>query len=293
MPSSMTGFGRGEATRGGIKATVEARSVNQRFLNVSTRMPGWLSPLESSIRKIVGDSVTRGNVDVSVDLDGEDARSRVTVDAAAVASCAAEWRRLKSELDLPGEVDVAALAGCDALLSTEQPRASADDVRPALEEALSSAMEQLVAARIAEGEATAKDILANVDKIADGAAVIEGRVPEAVAESMERMKTRVAELLGGSRPELSGEEIAREVAILADKSDVAEELSRLKTHVDQVRSLLGSTGETGRKLEFLVQEMNREINTIGSKTSDLEVTAVVVDLKVALERIREQARNVE
>ncbi len=289
----MTGFGRGEATRGGIKATVEVRSVNQRFLNVSTRMPGWLSPLEQSIRKIVGRSVTRGNVDVSVDLEGEDARSRVTVDGDAVASCVTEWRKLKDELDLPGEVDVAALAGCDTLLSTEQPRASADDVKPALEEALTSAVKQLVEARITEGKATAKDILANIDRIAEGAQVIEGRVPVAVAEAMERMRTRVADLLGEGGPELSEEETAREVAILADKSDVAEELSRLKTHVDQVRSLFDASGETGRKLEFLLQEMNREINTIGSKTSDLEITGVVVDLKVALERIREQARNVE
>jgi len=293
----MTGFGRGEASRGAISATVEARSVNQRFLKVSVRIPSWLSSLEPLARETVGREVRRGQVDVMVDVSGEGARPRVSIDAEAVANYLEEWRRVQHELNIHGDLTIEVLAASADLVTTSAPAQAPEDVWPVIEEALGGALKGLLATRAVEGEATARDVLDRVEAIQSGLGVIEERAPAAVREHVERVGARVKDLLegvGSAAGKLSEEDMAREVALLAEKSDVAEEVARLKSHIEQTRGLFADgDSEVGRRLEFLVQEMVREINTIGSKSADVEISRRVVEVKAEIERVREQARNIE
>jgi len=292
----MTGFGRGEASQNDVAATVEARSVNQRFLKVSVRMPSWVASLEPLVRETVGKSVRRGQVDVVVELAGAGARPRVSIDVDAVANYIEEWRRVQHELNIHGDLTVEVLAASADLVTTSAPAQPPEEVWPVIEDALGGALSALAVVRSAEGDATARDILDRVEAIDAGVAVIEERAPAAVTEHVERLSSRVKDVLeaAGSAGGLSEEDVAREVALLAQKSDVAEEITRLRSHIEQTRELFSDGGsEVGRRLEFLVQEMVREINTIGSKSADVEISRRVVEVKAEIERIREQARNIE
>jgi len=292
----MTGFGRGEASQNDVAATVEARSVNQRFLKVSVRMPSWVASLEPLVRETVGKSVRRGQVDVAVELAGAGARPRISIDVDAVANYLEEWRRVQHELNIHGDLTVEVLAASADLVTTSAPAQPPEEVWPVIEDALGGALSALAVVRSAEGDATARDILDRVEAIEAGVAVIEERAPAAVTEHVERLSSRVKDLLdgAGSAGGLSEEDVAREVALLAQKSDVAEEITRLRSHIEQTRELFSNGGsEVGRRLEFLVQEMVREINTIGSKSADVEISRRVVEVKAEIERIREQARNIE
>ena len=288
----MTGFGAGRGEASGEALTVELRSVNSKFCEVKPRLPRELSSLEPELVKSVKARLQRGNVDVYVRRENASARGATPrVDLPLAAAYAKALRELKSELGLAGEPSVQDVAGMDGVITLGESALDPAAMKDALASALSSALDSLEEMRRKEGEALGRDLLARLDTIERGAGSISGLAPLQVEHYRERLTARVAELAKGFPVEPA--RLAQEVALFADRTDVAEELTRLASHLAQLRELVRSDAPAGRKLEFLVQEVNREINTIGSKSQHAGVASLVVELKAELERVREQIQNVE
>lgn len=292
MVRSMTGFGRGEAVRERYKATVEARTVNHRFLDVAIRLPKAACAFEDKLRGMVGARLTRGRVDVFVGLEevGE-GRRPVKVDIPLARGYQQALEELRSELGLPGEVTLATLLdmpGVVAVQETTDPEA----VWAALEAAATAALAEIVAMREAEGERLAADLKGRLAEVAERVGAVEARAPEVAVEFRERLEQRVREALG--EVPLDEGRLLQEVALLSDRLSIAEELVRLRSHlVEAGRMLDGPESSVGRKFEFLLQEMNREINTIGSKANDVQIAREVIAVKAELEKLREQVQNIE
>ncbi len=282
----MTGYGRGMAAQGGTRATVDVRAVNHRFLDLKLR--GSLAPaIEEAISTKVRAALERGAVTVSVHVEREGAASmRIDGDAAKAAHdlLVATAQRL-------------GLAGPDLALVLAQPGvvvqgqgAEVGDEQPAVVAALDGALAQLETMRIAEGAALAAELtsrLAELDALRASIATLAAGVPQQVAK---RLQERVRKLLDDN---VDPARLAQEIAMLADRADITEELVRLASHLDQARGLIAKPGAAGRRLDFLVQEIGRELNTIGSKSTLAEITAAIVDAKAVVEKIREQVQNVE
>ena len=292
MIRSMTGFGSGRGEAAGEGLTVELRSVNGKFCEVKPRLPRELSSLENELLKTVKARIHRGVVDVFVRRETASARGMLPqVDLALAAAYAKALRELKSELGLAGEPSIHDLAQMQGVISLGETAADPAVMGTALQAALLAALDALEQMRKREGEALARDLLARLATIERGAQVIEKLAPMQVEAARERLNARIVELTRGVP--LDPLRLAQEVALIADRTDVAEELTRLASHLDQARGLVSSDLPAGRKLEFLVQEVNREINTIGSKSQHAAIASQVVDLKAELERVREQIQNVE
>ena len=288
----MTGFGQGRGESQGEAVSVELRSVNGKFCEVKPRLPRELAPLEAELVKTVKARLSRGVVDVFVRRETASARGMMPrVDLPLAAAYTKALRELKTELGLSGEPSVSDLAQLDGVLSLAEAAPDAAALQPALTAALQGALEALEAMRKREGEALARDMLARFDAIEKGAAEVKRLSPLQVEAQRDRLSARVAELSRGMA--LDPSRLAQEVALFADRTDVAEELTRLASHLEQLRALVASDVPAGRKLEFLVQEVNREINTIGSKSQHAGIASLIVDLKAELERVREQVQNVE
>lgn len=292
MIRSMTGFGAGRGQSGGEAVTVELRSVNGKFCEVKPRLPRELSPQEPELVKAIKARIARGAVDVFVRRESPTATTLAPqIDKPLAAAYAKALRELKTELGLDGEPSVHDIASLEGVLKLGE---TAADV-PALEKALGQALDQALGAleqmRRREGEALARDLAARLDNIEKGANEVARLAPLQVSAARDRLAARIEELTKGIA--LDPARLAQEVALFADKTDVAEELTRLASHLAQARALVQSDAPAGRKLEFLVQEVNREINTIGSKSQHAGIAALVVDLKAELERVREQVQNVE
>ncbi len=289
---SMTGFGAGRGEAAGEALTVELRSVNGKFCEVKPRLPRELSSLETELVKTVKARLHRGVVDVFVRRETASVRGLLPqVDLALAAAYAKALRELKSELGLEGEPSIRDLAQLQGVISLGETAADPAAMGTALQAALLLALQALEEMRKREGEALARDLLARLDTIEKGARSIAALAPRQVEAARERLNARIVELTRGI--ELDPARLAQEVALIADRTDVAEELTRLASHLEQARGLVSSDLPAGRKLEFLVQEVNREINTIGSKSQHAAIAAQVVDLKAELERVREQIQNVE
>ena len=292
MIRSMTGFGAGRGEASGEALTVELRSVNGKFCEVKPRLPRELSSLETELVKTVKARLHRGVVDVFVRRETASVRGLLPqVDLALAAAYAKALRELKSELGLEGEPSIRDLAQLQGVISLGETAADPAAMGTALQAALLLALQALEEMRKREGEALARDLLARLDTIEKGAQSIAALAPTQVEAARERLNARVVELTRGIA--LDPARLAQEVALIADRTDVAEELTRLASHLEQARGLVSSDLPAGRKLEFLVQEVNREINTIGSKSQHAAIAAQVVDLKAELERVREQIQNVE
>jgi uncharacterized protein (TIGR00255 family) len=288
---SMTGYGRGEAAAGGLRITVELRSVNHRFADVQARLPRELLALEPDVLRAVKERVARGRIDVFVRRDAE--AGGAGVDTAAVGSVLMALRAAAAAVPagiavLPeirlGEL-LLAPSIMDGAVATD-PEAE----RPLVLSALHSAIGALVASRMSEGERLRADLAHHLDRIAeevDAASILCATYPDAVRS---RLADRLRDLLGAS---FDPTRIAQEAALLAERADTAEEIVRLRGHVEATRKLLASRESVGRKLEFLVQELHREANTIGSKCDDARVTARVIELKSIIEKLREQCANIE
>lgn len=289
---SMTGFGAASIAREGRTLRAEVRAVNHRFLQLKLRVPAEFGALEPEIEKAVRARVERGALSLSVHAVGSGGARTPRVDFAAAARYRVELERLAREIGLEPRLDLATLVGLPGVLSGDVDEAELEresrDVLALVEQAV-DALEQM---RAREGEALARDLMRSADTIAEIAARIAQRVPTAVAEQHAALKLRVAELLA-ERPAPSDADLARELALIADRGDVHEELARLESHIAQLRHLLASQGPVGRQLDFLVQEFLREANTIGSKAGDAQVAHRVVELKTWIERLREQVQNVE
>jgi len=288
----MTGFGAGRGEAGGEAVSVELRAVNGKFCDVKPRVPRELSALEPDLVKTIKAGVSRGVIDAFVRRDAGGSRGLVPrADLALAGAYAKAFRDLKESLGLSGEATVQDLAAMEGVISMGESTPDLEAAASALQQALSAAIGALDQMRRREGEALARDLAARLDTIEKGAREVSRLAPLQVESVRERLSTRIAELTRGVA--LDPARLAQEVALFADRTDVAEELTRLASHVAQARALIASEAPAGRKLEFLVQELNREINTIGSKSQHAGIAATVVDLKAELERIREQVQNVE
>ena len=290
---SMTGYGRAFVEIDGRQMTVEVKSVNHRFLDIAFRMPRNLMFLEDAARKAVGAKLSRGHVDVFVTYRNlrTDART-VQVDEALFGAYADALRSL-AELSGSGLRDDRTLMGIarmpDVMTVTEADE-DQDAVRALMLAALNEALEGLVAMRGREGETIRADLSGRVDAIERMTAAVEARYPETVEEYRQRLKSAVAELVDSGVDE---NRLLMEVAIMADRSAIAEEIVRLNSHVQQLRALLDATEPVGRRVDFIVQELNREVNTISSKSQDIPITRLTVDMKAEIEKLREQVQNIE
>ena len=288
----MTGFGAGRGEAGGEALSVELRAVNGKFCEVKPRLPREMSSLEPDLVKAVKARVSRGVVDVFVRRDSAGARGLTPkTDLPLAAAYAKAFRELKDELGLPGEPTVKDIAALEGVISLGEASADPVALATALQKALEPALAALEEMRRREGEALAKDLAARLSTIERGAQEVQRLAPLQIEAARDRLSARIAELTRGVP--LDPARLAQEVALFADRTDVAEELTRLASHLAQARGLIASDAPAGRKLEFLVQEVNREINTIGSKSQHAGIASLIVDLKAELERVREQVQNVE
>lgn len=288
---SMTGFGRGEANTNATSVVVELRSVNNRFRDVQLRLPREYNAFEPRVNALLKDAVQRGRIDVTVRRTCTEGATRIVADAKLLEqyrmAAADAARKLQRDV---GEVSLEFLLAQPGVLVATDNDAGALSEWDLVEAAIQAALAELASMRAAEGAALATDLRKHLDELLRCRAEI-ASAAEGVAERLrQRLQERIAKLLGG---QVDAGRVAQEAAILADKADVSEELQRLGAHVEQFQVALASPEPVGRKLDFLVQEMHREVNTIGSKAAELPISARVVDLKSVIERIREQVANVE
>lgn len=292
MPKSMTGFGRGEAIGNGKRFTVELKSVNHRFGEVVLRMPKQFFSLEEKAKRVILEKVARGRVDgfVSVEQLNENIPT-VKVDKALASSYYKAMGELLADLDMADPVRADHILALPGVITVEHPAEDAEEWWPALEQAIREALGGLMEMRVAEGNRLKKDLLDRLGKIERLTFQIESRAPRVVEEYRARLEQRLGEWLADSTLDMN--RVMTEVVIFAEKSSITEEIVRLNSHISQaVKSLTG--GEpVGRKLDFIIQEMNREINTISSKSSDVQISSTVVEAKSELEKIREQIQNLE
>lgn len=295
MPNSMTGYGRGEASDDRRCVMVEIKTVNSRYCDQQVRLPRVLAALENRIRELIGQRVARGKVDVFINyVDTGEAAYQVVVDAGLARSYASALREMAQVANIPADFNVAALSRFADILRVEATSPDPESTWTLLHSALTMALDALIRMRALEGACLARDIRRRVKELA---ALLEGialRAPSVVGEYRARLTARIEELLGEQAAEVFDEQrIAAEVAVFADKCGIDEEITRLESHLKQMDDLLKQSGPIGKELDFLVQEINREINTIGSKANDLELTKRVVAMKTQLEKIREQVQNLE
>jgi len=288
----MTGYGRGVAAGPAGQAVVEIRSYNHRFLDVSIRLPAELGGVEDRVRRELQVLFRRGRLDVFITLEESSGRDRtVEVDGDLAKRYHERLATLARELGLPSEIPVGLLVGLPGVVRSRETPLDFEAVWGTVAPALREAAAGVETMRRAEGEAIARDLTHRIARIAYLTGEIGAKAPLLTEEYRQRLTRRVAELL---RDQVVAEErLTTEIVLIAERSSIAEELVRLESHLEQFRVLVGSDGPVGRKAEFILQEMVREINTIGSKTQDPEVGRLVVEVKAELENVREQVQNVE
>ncbi|MBC2723881.1 YicC/YloC family endoribonuclease [Desulfosporosinus sp.] len=292
MANSMTGFGRGEASGSGYQFSIELKSVNHRFLEVVVRMPRYLSSFEERIRKTLQDKFQRGRIEVHVNVVEIEERKRlVKVDNDLALSYDKTLKELALALHTAYETDIYRLVSFPEVLAVEEAELDLDALWETCSQALSKATDGFGQMRSSEGEKLTIDLLQRINLIAEYLNTIAERAPYVVADYQERLHERLQTLLG--EVELDGVRLANEVVYFADRASITEELVRFDSHLSQSREALRSSESVGRKLDFLVQEMNREINTIGSKANDLKIGQQVIKVKSELEKVREQIQNLE
>ncbi|HJV59182.1 MAG TPA: YicC/YloC family endoribonuclease [Methylomirabilota bacterium] len=294
MIRSMTGYGRAESTGARTILTVECKSVNHRHLDVSLKLPRVLVAFEADARRLIQASVQRGRVDVSTTVTTAEGTvlNPLTVNVAQAREYADAARRLSEALDLSDGPSLGWVMGQPGVLTREEQVAlSADEAWPLLEKALAGALAMMVERRETEGAALARELTGLRAVLTDHVDAVARRVPAAVERRAARLTERMRAMLDGA--ELDQARLAAEVAVWADRTDVSEELARLRAHLTQLAALLDGDEPVGRTLDFLIQEINREVNTIGSKADDLEISQAVIAAKATLEKMREQVQNIE
>lgn len=292
MIRSMTGYGREEQQLDGMNIIVELKSVNHRYFEYGSRLPYAYGFLDERLKKFLQSRISRGKVDVSVWIQTVDAPgSEVTVNFDLAEGYVKAMRALADRLGLQDDISVTALSRYPDILTVTKAAADEDAIWAAVEKVAAAAVDKFTAMREREGEKLREDVLSRADTILAAVDVIEKRSPETVRLHMEKVEARMRELLDGAA--VDEQRLLTEAAIFADKVAVAEETVRLRSHIDQLRQMLSGDEAIGRKLDFLVQEMNREINTTGSKAQDAEMARIVVEVKAEIEKIREQIQNIE
>ena len=292
MVKSMTGYGRAKEMRNNRDITVEVRSVNNRYLDCTVKMPRIYTFAEDAIKTRVQKAISRGKVDVFVSVDSSAADTAVvTLNKSLVEGYLAALKELKEGYGLEGDVSAAVIARFPDVMTVTKADEDVDTVTEDICAVLDQALEAYNAMRAAEGMKLAEDIGSRLDTIESLTAKVEERSPKTVAEYRQKLLGRMQEVLQSTT--IDEGRILMEAAIYADKVAVAEETVRLRSHLSQLRKMLQSNDPMGRKMDFLIQEVNRESNTIGSKCNDVEIATVVVNLKAEVEKIREQVQNIE
>jgi uncharacterized protein (TIGR00255 family) len=288
----MTGFGSGRARVQDEELTVELKSLNHKFCEVKARLPRELGTLEPMVTKAIKDRLARGAVEAFIKRQTPGApASAPQVDVALAREYQRALQELARAIGAPDQIQLRDVATLPGILRIEERGVDAESAQRALETALAEALEKLTEMRAREGESIRADLEARLAFLETGAGKLEALAPRQVAEYQKRLEERIAELARGVA--LDPQRLAQEVAYLAERTDVAEEMTRLRSHLGQFRELIASCEPSGRKMDFLVQEMHREVNTTGSKSQHPEIASHVVAMKAELERIREQVQNVE
>lgn len=292
MIKSMTGYGRVEAVCDGRNIVVEAKSVNHRFLEIALRMPAILYPLEMEYKKKIGERFKRGRIDVSIRLEGEGAEpSKANLNLEVAHDYFDVLTRLKNEFNLQEPIGLKTLISFRDIFTPPAETQLNGDFLNSVDKTLQEALSMLVNMRQDEGIALFSDMEMRLQAIGEMMGNIRSRAPQVVMEYQKRLSDRIKELTEGF--ELDAARLAQEVAIMADRCDITEEIVRMQSHIGQFETLLQSDEAEGRKIDFLLQEMNREINTIGSKANDVEIARQVIEAKSELSKLREQAQNIE
>ena len=293
MPKSMTGFGAAAGVVDGIEYAVEIKTVNNRYLKISLRLPDALHALETRIEQILRKKLQRGSVFFQVRMRMASSVAAPAINIEVLQSYLDQLRVLEVEtnphlrLDLAGMMQLPGV--CEPPATDQLVEASTEGLVALIDEALSKLLEM----RVREGQAVVDDLTSHADVIEANLASVAARVDDVLMMYHEKLTARIGELTARAHVEINPEALAREVAIYAERSDIAEEVSRLTTHLKEFKAVCQKGGPMGRKLDFMTQEMLREANTIGSKSNDADIARVVVDIKTAIDRIKEQAANLE
>lgn len=289
---SMTGYGRSEVRQDTLALVIEVRSVNHRYLDVALRYPRLYAPLEQRIKQRISAYVSRGRIDLKIaQQDSADEGRAVALDHALAQQYYQALQRLQDDLQVPGTIDLAMLVSLREIFKIEEATVDIESAWELLAPGLDAALAALQAMRVQEGAFLCADFRARLQTMSQHIDVIRQRAPLVVTEYQQRLQQRIAELF--QNVTVDADRLAQETVMFAERSDITEELVRLEAHIQAVTQLFEAEEQIGRKIEFLVQEMHREVNTIGSKSNDTIIAHSVVALKSELERVREQIQNIE
>lgn len=292
MVRSMTGYGKGFAEDDTSRVTVEMKSVNHRYLDLNIKLPKKLNFLEASIRNKISESVYRGKVDVFITLnEHSDACYNVSINDSMALKYYESISEMASKLGLDNDMKASSLVRLPDVIELTEADADEDSLKCLVLNALDSCLDQFVASRISEGERLQSDLVSKMDEMLSLVSDLEKRSPQILEEYKDKLKAKINELLDDNKIDES--RIAQEVTIYADKICIDEEMVRLKSHVVETKNVFDLDKEVGRKLDFLAQELNREANTILSKSTDVEIADIGITLKTLIEKVREQIQNIE
>jgi uncharacterized protein (TIGR00255 family) len=291
MTKSMTGYGKGTSNSAIGEVSIELKTVNHRFRDISTRLPMGLSGFENVIKKEMESFISRGKIDAFIGFETSQDTKLFEVNLPIARGYHDALTKLQKELNLKDDISVSQMTSVRDVIKAKDLEIDQDELKELILTALRQALISLDDMRKTEGKTLGGDIKTRLLLIRDISKKVEAKQPELAEHYMAKLKKRITELTEGAN--LDETRIIQEVAIMADKSDVTEETVRLDSHIKQFEELLNMEGPVGRKLDFLIQEMNREVNTIGSKSGDSELSRGVVDMKAEIERIREQVQNIE
>jgi len=292
MIKSMTGYGGAKGTSGKIEISVEVKSVNNRYLDCTIKLPRMFNSFEEQLKTIVQNTVTRGKVDVYISIDSSGANEiEIKINRPLVEAYVTALRTIAWEHELSSDIKVADLTRFPDILQAEKREVDSEELCKDIGSILQCALKDFNDMRLREGEKLSKDITGRLDEIEKLTSIATELSPKSVEEYRKKLETRMTEVLQTTNIDES--RILTEAALFADRVAINEETVRLQSHIAQLREMLESEEPVGRKIDFLVQEFNREANTIGSKGNDTEMSKVIVDLKAEIEKIREQAQNIE
>lgn len=292
MIKSMTGFGAGDAETADFKVHIEVKAVNQRFLETNYHMPYSMNMFENQLTKKIKEYASRGKLDINIRFqDLRDKAVTVKVDKGLVAAYGQALQEISSQLELSAPVTAAQIASYPDVLKLNEENADLEAAQPVLMQAMEQALESFVAMREAEGQNIQRDLLARIGTLENFVGELEKLAPEIVATYRQRLENLLREYL--AKEDIEESRIIQEVALFTDKVNYTEETVRLRSHFNQFRQIITAGEPVGRKLDFLIQEMNREINTVASKANSAGAAQFVVDVKSEIEKIREQIQNIE
>jgi uncharacterized protein (TIGR00255 family) len=292
MIKSMTGFGRSEILENNRKLTVEIKSVNHRYLDINIKMPKKLNFYDSYIRTLLKQFIERGKVDIFITYeDHSESNETLLYNGSLALEYAKAIERMGLELKVENDITTSTLIKCPGIFEMQEQSINDEEMGKILSKVFCEAAENFVKTREVEGENLKKDLISKLDEMSSYVTFIEERSPQIIKEYRDKLETKVKELLDSSQ--VDDNRIVMEVTMYADKICIDEEIVRLKSHIAGMKEALEKGGAIGRKLDFVTQEMNREANTILSKSSDLQITDVGIELKTLIEKVREQLQNIE